>query len=270
MSEQTANPQSDTTPAPVAVSPKRKRLSKTLPTSRIPFKKQLEIISAIPIAFDKHAGPVGFKEVGEVMGLAEATLLQASAFFGDVGLIKRVEGGKFIPANELQEYGRIRGFSVEKAWLKLGSLFEKSWFGQELLPRLRLKEINETDAVHCLAEASLAEKEHQENLEMCILFLERVGLLGRDAGVLKLGANNTDGAASKEAIPASAPPATPPPPTDSSEIEIEGLEKHSLTLDHKAGRKVVIFAPPTLRANELARLQQWLGFQFIIEEDSPK
>ncbi|WP_395733554.1 hypothetical protein [Prosthecobacter sp.] len=269
MSEQTPDvePEVKTSQPPGPVVRRKRRLTKTLCTDRIPWLKQGDVITAIPIAYEKQSGPITYKDVGDIVGLSEATLLQLSASFYDLGLVQKVDGGKFIPAAELQEYGRIRGFSPEKAWLKLGPLFERSWFGQELLPRLKLREMNEMDAIHCLAEVSGADKDHQAQLEMGILYLERAGLILRDSGNIKLSANYLGGA--KE----SPDPQTPPPPAapkDPIEIEIEGLEKHSLTLDPKAGRKVVIFAPPTLRTAELARLQQWLGFQFIIEEDTPK
>ena len=256
--------------APQNNAPRRKtRLTKTLPTDRIPFRKQVEVIPAIPVAFNKDNGPITFKEVGSLLGMAEATLLQMSGFLTDVGLISRGEGGKITPCSELLEFERIRSFSLEKAWLKLSPVFEKCWFGLELIPRLRLREMSEEDAIHALAEVSMADKDHQEQLEIAIAYLEKVGILSRDGGSLRLKLESSNAPKTEEVEKATEPSVQPvaTKANDPEEMQISGLERHSLTLDPKVGRKIVIFAPPTMKTKELERLQQWLGFQFIIDDE---
>lgn len=243
---------------------RRSRLTKTLPTDRIAFAKQLEVINALPVAQSKIDAPFSFKEVADLIGMSESTIAQMSAFLGDVGLVQRVDGGRFTICSELNDFERVRGFSPEKAWLKLKPLFERSWFGQELLPRLRLRDVTVDEAVEALAEACSADNSHKDQLTLATVFLEKAGLVVKEGNMLRLA--NVCGEKGEEEVVAQAPP-PPPKPED---IEIEGLEKHSLTLNPKIGRKVIIFAPPTLSPKELERLQAWLGFQFIIEEDSEK
>lgn len=240
---------------------KKNKLSKTLPTDRIPFARQLEIIAAIPVAHEKAGGPITFKEVGAIIGMSEATLMQASAFFGDVGLIQRVEGGKFNHSPELQDYYRLHQFAPEKAWSKLAPIFERSWFGQEIVPRLKIRALEEKDALVCLAEASNAEKVHEAQLRLALEFLQRVGLISRDGNQLRLGSISDKAAQAEEEL--SLPKVSGPPKTEHEEDE-GGLEKHTLTLNPAAKRKFIIQAPPEITAAELKRIQDWLSFQLII------
>lgn len=243
---------------------RRSRLSKTLPTDRISLVKQFDLIAAIPIAYEKVKGPITFAEVAGMMEkMSESTILQASAFLTDTKLISRSEGGRFIPGAELQEFGRVWAFAPEKAWPKLAPLFAVSWFGSELLPRLKLNALDEEDAVHCLAECATAEKDHLPQLRIAIDYLHKVGLIIREGNKIRLAA----------AVPVEEKKDTPKVDADNKAISrtenTEGLEEHALTLDAKTGKKVVVFGPSTLTKPQLDRLQAWLSFQFIIEEVPP-
>lgn len=50
-------------------------------------------------------------------------------------------------------------------------------------------------------------------------------------------------------------------------MEIDGLERHSITLNKKTGRRVIVFGPAEMKKAELKRLQEWLAVQFIIEDE---
>jgi hypothetical protein len=246
--------------------PRRKiKLTKTLPTDRIAFNKQLDAIIAIPVAYEKANGPVSFSEVAGVMGMAETTLLQASAFLNDVGIIHRVEGGKFIPSSEVQEFYRMHGIAPDKAWAKLTPLFERSWFGKELIPRLKLRgAMEEVEAKEVLAEVANAEKSHLEQLKIAIDFLQKVGVLIRDGGQIRLASSATlsepegNQKNSIASIPITPPLVLPADPT---------MEQHSITLDASKGRKVIISTPPNVTRRELERIQKWLEFQLIVDDD---
>lgn len=236
---------------------RKRRLVKTLPTDRIPFPRQLEIISAIPVAYEKANTPITFKEVGSILGMSEATLLQMSAFLSDVGLTQRTESGKFTPAPELLDYLRVHQYSPEKAWPKLGPLLEKSWFGQELLTRLKFRPIEEHEALVALVEVSGAEKLHEAQLKIAIEYLSRMGLVVREGSLLRLSAHKP------EPVHADPVPAKGAPKAD-QDGQIAGLKRYAIPL--KADKQLVIFAPESLTKKELRRVQMWLRFQLIIDD----
>jgi hypothetical protein len=258
--------------APVTAA-RRARLNHTLPTDRIGFTKQVDIIRAYAAAYDKLGGPVGNSDVASFVGMAEATVAMANAFLTDTGLLSG-DAGKFTPTQPLIEYFKVHQFSPERAWAKLAPLFERSWFGLELIPKLKIRPIDESEAINDLAIASNAEKKHLGQLKVGIDWLVQVGLIIREGQQLKLApfamsGGNQDNAGNQNTPPVEKPaaPVAPKPP---SEVVEEGLQRSVLPLDASTKRRLVIWAPPTVTPKELERIQQWLSFQLIVAGEDPK
>jgi hypothetical protein len=269
MTTDTQSEKQGSTPSAQPAASRKRRLTRTLPTDRIAFAKQQSILGAYAVAYEKFGSkPVSNDEVGTLVNMAGATISQATAFFVDTGLIIKAEAGKYQPSEALLDYDRSKSFSPEKAWLKLAPSLKTSWFGQEIISRLRLRStMTEDDAIHALADASSAEHVHRDQLRMIIDYMSLTGLVAREAGNLRLGTQAING----ETAPETTTPTTtsttqqPPPPAAPP-----GTETYTLTLDPNKGRKVVVQAPPMVNAKELDRIQKWLAVQLIVEGAEPQ
>jgi hypothetical protein len=59
-------------------------------------------------------------------------------------------------------------------------------------------------------------------------------------------------------------------PSSSIPISADGdLETHSLTLDASKKRRIILQAPSSVSPAELKRIQDWLSFQLLVQEQSP-
>ncbi|MEA3207888.1 MAG: hypothetical protein QOE70_945 [Chthoniobacter sp.] len=245
---------------------KKSKLSKTLPTDRINIPKQFEIIVAYSSAFDKAGQqPISNQDVASLVGLAPATVAMMNAFLMDVGIVQKTDGGKFLPSAEARECARMFQINPGRAWLKLASLMERSWFGEELTAKLRVRTFSETEAIEDLAEVAHAEKDHLPQLKVALDYMEKSGVLLREGGQLRLVSQSqrttndqTEGNGSGKTKKTS---------PDLEEEEDSELERHSLTLDPLRKRRIVILTPPTITKRELERIQQWLSFQLIVSDE---
>jgi len=64
-------------------------------------------------------------------------------------------------------------------------------------------------------------------------------------------------------------PTEPPKPKVEEEEDDEETQSQTLYLDSKRKRKITIKAPLAVTKEELERIRAWLGFQLIVEEESP-
>src|SRR5271157_4144845 len=84
---------------------KKARPAKVLPTDRIAFPRQLDLLRAYAIASGPTGKAVSLNDVASVMKLTASTISLANPFFTDIGLIARIEGG-FVPAAEVISFNR--------------------------------------------------------------------------------------------------------------------------------------------------------------------
>ena len=96
--------------------------------------------------------------------------------------------------------------------------------------------------------------------------LKFAGLLGADGTVVSPGSLSSAPTTAKAEKPKTDPPVPVAPSGMLSAAEHEGLEKYTLTLDPETKRRIVLFAPPSVKQRELNRIQQWLSFQLIITD----
>ena len=241
---------------------KRTTLSEILPTSRLTFPKQVEIIRAYGAAYDAGKGPVGIEEITKFVGMAPSTVSQSNAFLTDVGLVRK-DGRRFVPAAEVQAMNRLYDVSQGKALAKLAPLFERSWFGKLVMPKLRFRPMAEEDMVHELFEAATAETVHLPQIRMLIDYLVLVGLVERDGGVLKV----KNGESEDRPAPTPVVGATASPAPEAAATMMSEPPASVLLLNADGSRRVTVKAPPTIKRQELERLKKWLEFQLIVEED---
>jgi hypothetical protein len=172
------SPLPDETKAPSADS-----LTEVLPTRRIAFGKQLDLLRAYAAA-GAGGGPVGNQEVAELVGMSPQTTSLANGFFIACGLITRAERG-FAPAPEVVRFQRAYQWSPETAAHELAPVIDRSWFAQALQPPLALGRITDAKAMAILGSASNATKHRSAELRLLIDYLEASGLIVRTDGHMR-------------------------------------------------------------------------------------
>lgn len=241
---------------------KRRVLAQVIPTNRLTLPKQVEIIRAYAAAYDATKGPVGIEEITRFVGMAASTVSQTNAFLTDIGLVRK-DGRRFVPSAEVQAMNRLYDVSRDKALAKMAPLFEKSWFGAVVIPKLKFRPMPEEDLVHELFEAATAETQHLPQVRMLIDYLVLVGLVERDGGILKLK-NGVADEPSHAALAPAVPVTVTNPPSGAGE-----MPEAVLLLTPDGSRRVTVKAPPTISTAELARIRSWLEFQLIVKDENP-
>lgn len=235
----------------------RSSLAKVLPTDRLSFEKQRELLRAFAAEYTANGGqPVTNEKAGEIIGLSASTISQTNGFFADVGIVTRAEQGGFIPSAEVIEYNNACQWDEAEARTKLRPLFERTWFYRCLVPRLHLSPQSKTICLSVLAGESKALPEHNERLLNLISFLELAGIISESGGNVSLLQNK-------------APSVTPKPdeqkPHHSFDADTNQIE-NTLFLDKEKKKKFTINSPLFVTAAEFKRIQRWIEAALIIEE----
>jgi hypothetical protein len=167
----------------------RQRPLRQLPTDRVSFSKQLDLLRVFAIQ-GASGKAVPNEQAAATFSMAPATTGLCNPFFVDVQLLQKAEGG-LIPSTDVLAYERAYNWDSESAALKLQPTMERTWFAQTLIPRLKFRPLEEREALAVLAEESGASKEYLPQLKTLLLYLEAAGLITRDNGIVKPGAANT-------------------------------------------------------------------------------
>ena len=157
--------------------------NKVLPTDRITFPKQLDILRAYAIASGLGNKTVLNKDVAAIVKMADTTISTSNAFLTNVGLLQRVEGG-FMPSPEVVSFNRAHEWNPEKAAHKLAPLIAQTWFAEAALPKLKFKARTEDEVISDLAEASAAGPDYRNQLDILIEYLQGAGLVRRDGNMV--------------------------------------------------------------------------------------
>lgn len=161
-----------------------KKPTKPLPTVRVSFMKQMDILRAYAAAAGGTSRIVSLKQVADVVQMAVPTVSLANLFFVDVKFVQRSEGIGMTPATELLEYAHAYQWDKETAAHKLAPLLSKTWFWEALQPRLSFQELSEDQAVTLLAEKSAAGPPYKSQLRMILEYLDAAGMVNRANGVV--------------------------------------------------------------------------------------
>ncbi len=158
---------------------------KVLPTARLAFNKQLDVLRAYAVAGSANRA-VSNADVADLTKLNVSSVAYNNPFFGDCGLI--IKGGNAHTASpELIEYGRALGFEDERAPHKLAPVLRRTWFGDLIVRRVLYRPIPEKEAVTELAIASRANKEYEGQLRTLLDYLQLAGLITRESGTVSSG-----------------------------------------------------------------------------------
>lgn len=206
---------------------------KVLPTERLNFEKQLNVLRGYAAASGPERKAISNRDVGAIIPLHENTVSTCNPFFQDIGLLSK-EGQKSRPSDEVVDYAQAFEWDADKAAFKLASVFRKAWFGVSLIPILAFRSLTREEATTFLANEAKAPKEYKANLEVILDYLKVVGVINYDGATITLGPNareNSDvGARDSEIILNGKgnvgeipPPPSPLAPPDPMHPFIKGL-----------------------------------------------
>ena len=164
---------------------KEPRPTQVIPTERITFRRQLDILRAFAAASGPGNAAITNKQVAEILKMAPATVSLANTFFIEVGLLVRGDGG-LTPSPEVMDYHRAHQWNPDTAAHKLAGRLRESWFARALAPKLTFSSMTESEAINTLADASSAAPKFRSNLKLLIDYVEAAGIAERDGDTIKL------------------------------------------------------------------------------------
>jgi hypothetical protein len=198
-----ADDDASTTDAKKRLNPKV-RPTKSLPTNRIGFTKQLDLLRAYVAASGPSGKVVNYREVAEMLDMHQQTPQLATSFFVDVALLQKHGTQGFLPSPVTLEYARAFQWNPATAAHKLGATLAVTWFAQAIMPTLSFRPTMETtEAINKLADACAAGPEYQPQLALLLDFLAASGLIVKDGSLIRRAETTAEAAPS---VPA---PATP-------------------------------------------------------------
>ncbi len=180
---------------------KPEKPKKPLPTSRISVVKQLDILRGYVHASGQEGKGVKLSELASIMKMHMNTVTLANPFLSDIGLIQRGEGG-YVPNGDAIAYAGAHDWNPEKAAHKLAPTIEATWFAKVLMPQLRMRSMEEKEAIAELANEAKAATSFEPQLRMLLEYMEVAGLVIRENGrVSRRSPATGDGAGSAEKQP---------------------------------------------------------------------
>jgi hypothetical protein len=162
----------------------REKPSRVLPTDRIAFSKQLDILRAYAIVSGLSGKRVTNDEVSRTVKMAASTVSLANTFFSDIGLIQKSEGG-YVPSMDVINFTRAYESTPSVAAHRLSPTLEKSWFFQLLSTRLDLRSLPQDEALEILGEEITSERDYSTQLTLLLDYLDASGLIIRDGAIIK-------------------------------------------------------------------------------------
>jgi hypothetical protein len=161
------------------------RPTKFLPTDRIKFSRQLDLLRAYAAASASTGKVVTNQEVSRIMEMQASTVSLANPFFADVGFLQKFENG-YAPTMDVISYSRAFEWNPETAARKLAPMLEQSWFMTALWPSLKMRPMRVDEALTVLAEEAQAPPKYRPQLKTLLEYLEVAGLITSENGDIRL------------------------------------------------------------------------------------
>lgn len=205
--------QADETPkAEDQAQPKARRTGHPLPSDRISFARQLDILRGFAVAAADNNGAASSAAVAPLIGMSHNTINIATPFFSHSGLLSRTDRGRFVPSEAVVEFSRATQWDRNTAAHRLAPVIRRSWFGQIITRMVSVQRRSIQDVLTDLSGAANAGPAERAQLELLIEYAVAAGLVARDGGFLM---EAIPAAVEQEARPAAAPSeaASPQPPS---------------------------------------------------------
>lgn len=165
------------------------RPTKFLPSERITFSRQLDILRGWAAASGPLHKVVNNNEVAKIVNMQPSTLSMNNAFYSSIGLLTKSEGG-YMPAEEVTAFLRAYDWNKETAAQKLAPVLSRAWFYEALASKLEFGQRSEADCLQDLGDAANANQDYKANLRMLLEYLAAAGLIQRDGDMVKKGSTN--------------------------------------------------------------------------------
>jgi hypothetical protein len=185
----------------------RSRPTRILPTSRIAFDNQLNILRGYAAASGTSLKAVTNDEVAKIVGsIMSSTISLSNAFFADNGLLIRNDQA-FVPSQDVIAFARAWDWSPASAAQKLAPVLRRTWFAELLVPLLQFQARPEEEVISELGGHVNAGTEYRPQLKTLIDYLEAANVVRRDNGSIRLVSGGA--------------PATPAPETTKRDASAE-------------------------------------------------
>ena len=183
-----------------------RRGNKPLPTNRIAFNKQFDLLRAFDAASNGGMNPVTLKDVAKVASMAETTISLSNPFFVDVGLLQKSESGKFTPSPAVHEFALAHAWGPDTAAEKLAPILRESWFYKALEPQLKYQSSTpERQAMELMSQAAGGiSPDYRPQLLLLLGYLDTAGLIQQDGTVIR-AVRQTEAPPASDAIPPGSP-----------------------------------------------------------------
>lgn len=222
--EDESGPVSDKPAKPTKVSKEKKKPARsdktppreTLPTDRIAFHNQLELLRAYAAASGPSGSVVSNADVSKIVSMTPSTVSISNAFFSAIGFLRRETAGGYVPAPDVVSFQRAYEWNPETAAHKLAPLVRESWFARAILPPVAVRPMDETSALERLADAAAAGTSHRSQLRICLDYLAAAGLISREDGRISSIRSAPTGTPERPAAPAATEGREPPSPQKSA------------------------------------------------------
>jgi len=166
-----------------ATKPERSKPRQALPTVRISFSKQLDLLRAWAAASGHDADSTTAASVARIAKMHPGTVMLANPFFSRLGFLIR-SGHGFVPSSDVLDFSQAYQWNPETATTKLAPVLRKSWFANALLPKLGYSSLNESQVIEILAQEAGVGKEYRAQLRMILDFLAVAGLIKREGNAI--------------------------------------------------------------------------------------
>lgn len=171
----------------VAFQVPRQKPTKALPTDRIAFPKQLDLLRAYAVASGPNKRQVTLAEVAALIKMNAATISLANAFFTEIGLLIKGEASRYLPSQAVIDYTRAYDWDQATAGTKLAPVLASAWFGEVLLPRLQYsKSMTDAQVTALLGQEAEAVTYYAKHLGFIIEYLIVADLVRREGGNIVL------------------------------------------------------------------------------------
>jgi len=194
--------------APAPIPGSADKPSKVLPTDRVRFEKQMDLLRAYAAVSGSANRAVTVGEVANVAKLNGSTVSLCNGFFVDVGFLDRAPSGGFIPTNAVMQFQRAYAWNPDTAAEKLASKLAETWFMDRLRPKLAMGPLAVGEAVNDLADAASATKKYESQLYLLLDYLEAAGLIEREGDLIRTTIYVQDHPNARSNVPAEFPVAS--------------------------------------------------------------
>jgi len=184
--------------------------NKYLPTDRITFSRQLDILRGWAAASGPNGRIANNDDAAKIVKMASSTLSMNNAFYSQNGFLIKSDGG-YIPAPEVLSFLRAYEWAPESAATKLAPILSKTWFAEELLPKLDFGPLTTDEAIQLLADACTAGPDYRGQLRFLLDYLGNGGLIEWDGNQVRKGAGAVVSSAKAPSTDTVQTPSNPPP-----------------------------------------------------------